>query len=129
MSIQSGTLGRIGRIGRPSEPHPSHLQADEAAQRRVEAARLCNAWQEVDPAALIPRGKRFLVHSETDEVFVPHTGAIWNHAGRIEFGDQAPLYFVVQGDGDVLVLEKYGESWSAIVARQTHAEHRAKAHR
>jgi hypothetical protein len=52
---------------------------------------------------------------------VPHTGAVWNHAGRIEFGDQAPLYFAVQADGDVLVLERQPHSWSEITYQRERA--------
>jgi hypothetical protein len=43
-------------------------------------------------------------------------------AGRIEFAAHQDLAFVVRDDGDVVVLQPLGETWSDIVAQRTRAK-------
>src|SRR6476646_2116566 len=91
--IAATTIGQRG--GRTSRPAP----ADASGERRVEAARACPAWTEIDAADLVQRG-RFFVSAATDAVYTPFVGAVWGTSGRIEFGEKQPLSFAV-ADGEV----------------------------
>jgi hypothetical protein len=98
-----------GFIGGPTEPElPSE---DEIRQQRIASARKCHHWEELDPADLIPRGPRFLVSASTDAVFVPYAGAVWNALGGIDFAEQNPLNFTIDG-GDVQLYERQPWTWS-----------------
>jgi hypothetical protein len=91
---------------------------------RVQAARRCDKWTELDPVDLVERG-RFLVHAASGEVFTAYAGAVWN-GPRLEFGDQSPLFFTVD-NGRVRLFEKYPRTWSEIIAAQARSARRAGA--
>ena len=91
----------LGKIGR-EDAHPLTAD-DQAAQRRVERARRCGAWSELDPADLVQRERGYLILADTDEAFLPYRGDAFSPSGEI-VADVAPLRFYVDGD-DVVLLE------------------------
>lgn len=120
-------LGRttIGR--RAVDPQTAPPENDSAAPpttkleaQRIRSARVNAAWTELDPSMLVRRGRRFLVHADTDQVYTPYTGAVWNKLGGIDFAHMHPLYYVVDG-GQIRLLEKYSRTWSDIVRTQAGA--------
>ena len=118
-------LGRA-KLARSSDPVPA--PADEIRQRRVQSARACIAWTELEASALDRRERRFHIHGETDEIFVPVRGTIWHPLGRIAFGDQSPLYFVVDENDEVQVFEKRpGGTWSEVLRERQSKAGRSRA--
>jgi hypothetical protein len=99
---------KLGKIGR--DVHPS---ADGAAQRRVEAARRCAPWVEVDRTDLVERERGYFVHADSDEAFRVYRGAAFSPSGEI-VSDMVPLRFYVDEDGTVVVLELQPDSWSQL---------------
>lgn len=107
---------KFGRIGR-EDAHP--LIAEEAVRRRVEQARRCRAWIELDPAELVRRDGGYLVHADTDEAFQVYRGDAFSPAGEV-VADMTPLRFYVDGD-HVIVLEKQPNSWSELTYQRERA--------
>jgi hypothetical protein len=61
----------------------------------------------------------FLVHADTDELWTPYRGSIWNPgSANVIFNDSLPMWFYVDANGDVVFLERRPGLWSDIVARQ-----------
>jgi hypothetical protein len=104
-------------IGRSAE---SDAGMDELRAARVEIAR--RNWTEIDPAErLRPRGMGWLVDSESDYIFVLRRGTTFE-PGRANLlsGEGFALWFFVDRDGDVVVLERVvsPSTWSEVVERR-----------
>jgi hypothetical protein len=108
-------IGRRSAVG-TSGPAP----ADALAEQRIEAARRCHAWVELDDE-LVERGHGYFVDAASDAVYLRYRGDAFTRAGQV-LSDQAPLYFTVKDD--VLVLEKQPESWSQLIYRRERARAR-----
>jgi hypothetical protein len=92
------------------------VDAERLADFRVRSARACHAWQELDAADLVQRGRGYLVSASTDEVFRSYKGDAFSAGGQI-VSDQQPLAFTVR-DGDVRVLERQPGTWSERIYEQ-----------
>ena len=106
-------------LGRSTAPDPPAATADPLARRRVQAARHCRIWRELDPIDLVPRDGGYYVHHETDECWRVYSGDAFSRSATI-VDSTKPLAFVVV-NGDVLMLEPQARTWSAHVARQAGA--------
>jgi hypothetical protein len=105
----------VTTIGRRRGERTTRPEAapDALAATRIEAARACRAWTELDPADLFEREHAYVVHGETDEAFLPYRGDAFSPSGLV-VSDQTPVAFVVV-DGDLLVLERQPQSWSDLL--------------
>jgi excisionase family DNA binding protein len=100
----------------PSDEAPVDQEQLRAARR--EAARANPRWQEVEETSLVRRAM-FLVHADTDELWTPYRGSIWNPgSANVIFNADLPMVFYVDSAGDVQFVERIGGTWSAIVERQ-----------
>lgn len=85
---------------------------------RVQAARANRHWIELEESALVRRGP-YLVGADSDAVFTFCRGAIFlTGSPRIEFDENVEHWFYVDVVGEVRVLERHRETWSAIVERR-----------
>jgi hypothetical protein len=89
-------------------------QLAELAAQRIQLARSCRAWTELEDD-LVPRPFGRLVSASTLEAYVVYRGATFS-GSRLQFDSDRPLHFVVR-DGDVLVLESVGQ-WTDLMARR-----------
>jgi hypothetical protein len=101
-----------GFIGGPSS-EPELPTEDEIRRNRIASARKCSRWQEIRPD-LVHRDNYFWVSAATDAVFVRYRGEVWNVLGGIDFAEQNPLYFTVDGSG-IELYERHPQTWSEIV--------------
>jgi hypothetical protein len=111
-------IGRRGTEG-TSRPAP----ADALAATRIEAARRCGAWTELDPNELVERERGYVVHAESDECYLAYRGDAFSRAGAV-VSDRTPLAFYVL-DGDVVVLERQGV-WSDLLYQRERARARTR---
>jgi hypothetical protein len=105
------------KFGRSEQSTPT--TAESLAARRIEAARHCRAWTELNPDVLVQRERRYYVNAETDETFEVYRGDAFSPAGD-GVADMTPLAFIVR-DGDVIVLERLPHTWSEIVYQRARA--------
>lgn len=98
---------------------PTERSQDELAAVRVEAARRCRNWEEIEDD-LVERPLRMLVSASTDKVYRRYAGATFGKDGKLNFSESNPLAYVVR-NGDVLVLEPANTTWSEIVGKRTKA--------
>jgi hypothetical protein len=119
MKIKLGRrVGGLTSAPAAAPEKPARPRDHERTSPRADTARRCPTWTELDPADLVKRG-RFLVSAATDDAYTPYLGHVWyRDHDRIEFGHYAPLFFTVDQHGDVRVLERYGLTWSQIIASQ-----------
>jgi hypothetical protein len=94
---------------------------DALAGQRIEAARRCRCWTELDPADLFERERGYLVSARTDDCYLRYRGDAFSPSGMV-IADQTALVFIVV-DGDVLALERQPQSWSELL----HQHERARA--
>jgi hypothetical protein len=97
-------------------------EADRDAERlrdaRIRAARSNPLWTEVDEAELVQR-QWWLVHSETDALYLAHRGTVFAPHSASVIADYATLVFFVNRDRDVVFLEAANpRTWSEVVERQ-----------
>jgi hypothetical protein len=106
-------------LGNPSEPHrtPREEFEDELRSKRIEVARRCAKWTEIDASVLVRRG-RVLVDADTDACYRPHRGMVFAPWSASLIADQAPLYFTVSPEGVLAFYELVPGSWSEQVERQ-----------
>jgi hypothetical protein len=89
---------------------------------RVEAARRCSAWTEIEPD-LVPRGRAF-VSASTDRVYTPYRGAVFMTASINIIAERNPLHFYVDEDGSLHFFELHPETWSEVVERRERRQRR-----
>jgi hypothetical protein len=89
---------------------------DKIRARRVEVARRNSAWTELTETALVPRG-RWLVDADSDELYSLHRGTVFSK-GAIAFDADVELAFFVDRDGEVVLLEPAGRTWSSVVEKK-----------
>lgn len=117
MRLGLGRPGHVEQVGDRGDPSP----AGKLQQRHLDSARRCSAWTELEASALVRRGRRFYVHAETDAIYLPYRGAVWNALGGIEHANTSPLYYFTDETGDVILLEKQAGTWSDRVYQQGRA--------
>jgi len=107
---------------RSSEEVPTE---DAILDARIRAARSMALWTELEEVALVKRD-RWYVHSESDELFAPARGVIFQTASVSVVADRAPLYFVVAHDGRLRFFEKVTSppTWTEYVERRERRKHR-----
>jgi hypothetical protein len=108
-------LLRMGTIAAPG--------AAPRNDRALHAARLKEArrrFEEIAPEErLRPRGRLgWLVDSETDYLYAPARGEIFEHGSAKLIADQAALWFYLDRDGVPVVLERLPDKWCDLVAAQ-----------
>ena len=99
---------------RAAEERPT---ADEIRDGRVEAARRCRVWTEIQDD-FVPRGHGLFVSAATDHVYAPVRGVVFATASVEIIADQAPLYFTVTADGGLAFYERRPQTWSEMLARR-----------
>jgi hypothetical protein len=99
---------------------------DEIRDRRVEVARRNSKWTEIEePSALVRRGRLYIVHADTDEVFKPYRGVVFATGSATVIADQTALYFYVR-DEELTFLELEPGTWSDRVAKRAGLQHFAE---
>ena len=93
---------------------------DEVRAKRLENARKTRNWTEIPQTSLVPRGRHYLVHAETDELFTLRGGEVFEpgKASIGYIGDGWEMHYFVDQAGEVVFLERQPGLWSDIVARQ-----------
>lgn len=71
---------------------------DEIRERRIEMARRNSGWAELHEAGLVHRGP-FLVHADSDEVYVPYRGTAFQHGSADIIADRFPMSWFLDRDG------------------------------
>jgi len=98
-----------------------HLADDARRVARIRELRVGIArragWEEL-PARRLERRARWLVDVETDALFLPYAGTVWQMGSARLVAEQKDLTFYVDDDGDVVVLERQPRTWSALEARR-----------
>jgi hypothetical protein len=115
----------LGVIGASERTAPSD---QDLAAMRVEAARRCGRWRELDASRLVRRklGRRGLwVDASSDEAFQAYRGSAFSR-GRV-VSDMTALFYVIERGDVVLVLERLGKSWSELLYEHERLAARAKA--
>lgn len=102
---------KIGISRRRARLGPSKVE-----QARIRAARKNPHWTELDPQDLVERGHLF-VSVETDQIYAPTRGVIWEPHTARAIADFAPLRFTVD-DNKLRFFEQQPETWSDRIARQ-----------
>jgi hypothetical protein len=100
---------------------PVDLDAERIRRGRIETARKAQNFEEIDRADLVPRGPGWLVSAESDQIYTPHKGTVFANGSAALLADRVALWFYLDDDGDIRFLERLGETWSNIVARQASA--------
>lgn len=100
-------------IGRRTEPE---ITEDALLAARIGAARSAQGWQELEAVDLVSRGP-FLVSAETDAVFTPYRGVVYQTGSASVIATHTRLHFYVDVDG-LHFLEAGTETWSEIFARR-----------
>ena len=110
--------------GTPDEVAEKKRRAVTAALRpkRLEVARRNAKWTEIEND-LVPRARGWLVSAETDAIYTPVRGVVFQPYSTTVIADQAELSFYVDDHGDVQFLERQPGTWSAIVERRAKREH------
>jgi hypothetical protein len=99
------------RIGRSQT---GAITADGAVRdARVAAAR--RIWEEIPAERLVGRGLGLLVDAQSDHVYVPCRGAIFETGSARLIDERAGLAFYVNRDGWPVALERQRGTWSEIV--------------
>jgi hypothetical protein len=76
------------------------MTIDELRAARVDAARRCQSWTEID-GPLVPRGPawlRWFVHAESDRIYTPYVGTAFESGTATIVSDRAKIVFTVEGD-------------------------------
>lgn len=85
-------------------------------EARIAAARRNPRFTEI-PDDLVTRG-RCLVSAATDEVYLPHRGAVFERSSAGLVADMAELVFTVNAEGELRFLDRRPGTWSDVVERQ-----------
>lgn len=101
------------RIGRASRPD---IAVGEVRAARVAAAR--KHWEEIPETRLVARGFGLLVDAETDSVYVPCRGTIFERGSARLVDERTGLAFYLDGDGWPVALERRAETWTQLAYRQ-----------
>jgi hypothetical protein len=121
-------LSREGSLeeGTPDEVMEKKRRALDERLRpaRLEAARRNAKWSEIADD-LVSRGHGLFVSADTDHVYAPVRGVVFETASVAIIADQAPLYFTVAADGGLAFYERRPQTWSEMVARRTRRRARA----
>ena len=105
---------RLGAlIGRPPTEDADGRALSEA---RIAAARRNPRFTEI-PDDLVSRGS-CLVSAETDEVYLPHRGVVFERGSAGLIADMVELVFTVTADRELRFLDRQPGSWSDVVKRQ-----------
>ncbi len=116
--------------GTPAEVAEKKRRAHDAKLRpkRLEVARRNAKWTEIEND-LVPRGRGWLVSAETDAIYRPARGEIFEPYSVDVVADMSELWFYAdERDGELHFLErvKTPATWSEHVARQA-AKKRSRA--
>jgi hypothetical protein len=72
---------------------------------RLEVARGNQRWTEIEDD-LVPRGHGWLVSAETDAIYMPTHGIVFQPCSVNVIADQTELSYFVDRDGDLVFLER-----------------------
>ena len=105
--------------GTPDEVIEKKRRAVTEALRpkRLEIARSNPKWTEVEDD-FVPRGRGWLVSAGTDLVYQPARGVIFASHSTNVISDQTEFSYYVDGDGDLVFLERLPGTWSEYVERR-----------
>ena len=87
------------------------LTPEQIREARVTVARRCSSWTEAADD-FVPRGRGLLVSAETDHVYTPARGVIFQTGSATIVADQAPYHFVVDDDGGLRFFERQSRTWT-----------------
>ena len=98
------------------------------AEARLYAARRNDQWREIAEPMLVRRGP-FLVHAETDELYLPYRGVVWVTGKASAIADHAALFYTVSTAGELTFLEKSTNptTWAQVVEKQARRAAKAAA--
>ena len=105
--------------GTPDEVIAKKRQAVTEALRpkRLEIARNISRWTKVEDD-FVPRGRGWLVSAGTDAVYEKARGVIFQPYSVNVIADHTELSYYVDGDGDLVFLERLPGTWSEYVERR-----------
>jgi hypothetical protein len=101
---------------------------DEVRQARVEAARRCRSWVEIQDD-LVPRARGLFVSAGDDHVYARYAGTVFQTGSTTIVSDRAALFFTVDDAGVLTFYERDSQTWSERVARRAQLEARRRAPR
>jgi hypothetical protein len=86
---------------------------------RRQAARANPRWVELEEVDLVARGRNWLVSATTDAIYMRHPGVVFQDGSAVLIADLAALYFYVDRDENVVVLERVTSpaTWTEHVER------------
>jgi hypothetical protein len=96
--------------------------------RRTKSFRAARELPNLPLEEALVRRERWLVHDDDDSLWTEYKGGIWPTAKAVPaFGDQSPLGFYVDRDGEIVFLERAagGKTWFEVVAKRTKRDARA----
>ena len=100
---------------------------EQVRPARLEVARRNPKWTELEEVDLVPRGRGWLVSADTDAIYTPTRGVVFQPHSVNVIADQIELAFYVDREGDIVFLERLPFTWTEHLERRAARELRTAA--